>query len=239
MLKQYDFAFSSKGIENVHSELAVKIHGMLMYNVPDADAKRMHQNKYHPYSLYCVPAMDGRKIITRISSIHESSDIFVEKAAKLDAVNIKGMGIVKITEKGEIFESELSYLADRIKGRRFRLQFITPSVFKVKGNEFGFPDISMHFISVIRRMNEFEGENINFDDFRKALYKCRIDSWQFNSHKYNISGTHIPGMTGYTDILLPEDEDQMMLKKVFIYASFSGTGGRTAMGMGGFFFQEL
>lgn len=33
MLKQYDFAFSSKGIENVHSELAVKIHGMLMHNV--------------------------------------------------------------------------------------------------------------------------------------------------------------------------------------------------------------
>ena len=33
---------------------------------------------------------------------------------------------------------------------------------------------------------------------------------------------------------LPDDENGEFLRRIFVYASFSGTGGRTGMGMGGF-----
>ena len=47
-------------------------------------------------------------------------------------------------------------------------------------------------------------------------------------------------MTGFAEITLPEDTaEQELLKKIFLYATFSGTGGRTGMGMGGFFFRKL
>lgn len=238
MLKQYDFTFSANGAEKIYSEMAVKIHGALMYIIPDANSKKMHENKYHPFSIFCIPSENNRKIITRISSLNENGSIFVDTASKLDSILIKGMGTVKLMKNEEIFKGELSELVDNVKGRNFRIMFLTPSVFKAAGKETSFPDVTMHFLSVIRKMNEFENESIDFDDFRKAFYKCRIGDWQFSSHKYNVSGIHIPGMTGYTDIQLPDSDEQILLKKVFIYASFSGTGGRTGMGMGGFFFQK-
>lgn len=36
MLKQYDFTFSADGAEKVYSEMAVKIHGALMYLIPES-----------------------------------------------------------------------------------------------------------------------------------------------------------------------------------------------------------
>lgn len=92
----------------------------------------------------------------------------------------------------------------------------------------------MHFLSVIRRMNEFEGTAIDFDAFRKALYCCRFGEWELRQFRYNISGIQIPGMTGFVDMELPDDENGEFLRRIFVYASFSGTGGRTGMGMGGF-----
>ena len=141
------------------------------------------------------------------------------------------------TSNGYCYRAKFTLNLENIKGSITSAKYCNSNNEECDLDKYGGKTVK--FTNNTNISDEFEGENINFDDFRKALYKCRIDSWQFNSHKYNISGTHIPGMTGYTDILLPEDEDQMMLKKVFIYASFSGTGGRTAMGMGGFFFQEL
>lgn len=239
MLKQHDFVFGSMGIENVHSEIAVKIQGMLMHIIPQEIAMQMHENKYHPYAIYCVPQDNGQKILTRVSSLDALGDIFIEAVSKLNYVYIQGMGKVKIIGRGETFTSDLSSIVRSLNGRRFRLAFITPSVFKIKGNETSFPDVTMHFLSVIRKMNEFECVNIDFDLFRKSYYRCKINDWRFYSHTYNVSGIMVPGMTGYVDVVLPNDPAQQLLKKVFAYASFSGTGGRTGMGMGGFVFQAL
>ncbi|GEM_PF-592007 len=240
MLIQYDFSVRIPGIEHVYSEIAVKIHGALMYRIPQEKAQQLHEKKYHPFSLYCVPGEEKNIVLTRISSLHESCDIVPETASGLDSLLIKGAGKAEIIQKGELFRTSLPELMPRTNGRTYRLLFLTPSVFKTAGKESGFPDVTMHFISVIRRMNEFEGEQLDFDSFRKAFYHCQFGEWQFQQYDYNISGIHLPGMTGHADILLPSDaEEQKMLKKIFLYASFSGTGGRTGMGMGGFFFQKL
>ncbi|WP_044975906.1 CRISPR system precrRNA processing endoribonuclease RAMP protein Cas6 [Ruminococcus sp. HUN007] len=161
-------------------------------------------------------------------------------AYNLDKVKISGLKPAEIIKRGEIHEADYSEIADSLSGSKFRLNFMTPSTFKTGGTETGFPDISMHFLSVIRRINEFEGLNISFEDFRRAFYKCRIFDWNFTNCKYNISGRLISGMTGYTVIGLPSDtEVAALLKKIFVYASFSGTGARTGIGMGGFFFDAM
>ena len=240
MLKQYDFTMKIPEIEKVYSEIAVKVHGALMYCIPQQDAERLHERKYHPFSIYCVPADNYHTVQTRISSLHESCDVLPETASKLNFLIIKGAGKAEIIQKSELFSTSLNELVQRTKGRRYRLLFLTPSVFKTAGKETGFPDVTMHFLSVIRRMNEFEGEQLDFDAFRKMFYHCQFGEWQFQQYRYNVSGIHLPGMTGHADIVLPADAaEQELLKKIFLYASFSGTGGRTGMGMGGFFFQKL
>ena len=238
MLSQYDFIMKIPGIENVYSEIAVKVHGALMHNIPEAAAKALHERKYHPFSIYCVPDKAPDTVMTRISSLEESCDILIDTAQKLPSLNIKGVGRAEILHQSEIFHISLEDLVQRTTGRKFRLMFVTPSVFKISGKETGFPDVTMHFLSVIRRMNAFEGEQIDFDAFRKIFYHCQFGAWEFQQYRYNISGIHLPGMTGYADIFLPENaEEQELLKKIFLYAAFSGTGGRTGMGMGGFFFK--
>lgn len=239
MLKQYDFVFRTPYLDEVQSEPAVKIHGILMHSIPHESAQKMHESKYHPFSVYCVPANDNQSVITRISSLAVDADILISAAVKQDKIKISGLKPADIIKRGEIIEADYRKIAENLEGKKFKLDFITPSVFKTGGTESGFPDISMHFLSVIRKMNEFENQNIDFDEFRKAFYKCKIHDWMFENCRYNISGRFIPGMTGYTIISMPDDLDAaMMLKHIFVYASFSGTGARTGMGMGGFFFSS-
>ncbi len=233
MLKQYDFSFVVPDLDAVRSEVAVKLHGVLMHSIPSADAQRMHERKYHPFSLYCVPAQDGRTMLARVSSLHETGDILVRTAQELRTLFIPGVGQLPVTPGGSL-EGTLDELTAGFTRRRCRMLFLTPSGFKNRGKETGLPDISMHFLSVIRRMNEFEGTDIDFDAFRKALYCCRFGEWELQQFRYNISGMQIPGMIGFVDIDLPGDENGAFLRRIFVYASFSGTGGRTGMGMGGF-----
>ena len=232
MLKQYKFSFYLPNPGAVRSEVAVKLHGMLMNVIPPADAERMHERKYHPFSICCTPAEDGHTMLARVSSLHESGDAVVEGAHALRSVFIPGVGLQPVTP-GESLEGTLDDLAALVKPR-CRLQFLTPSSFKSRGSEMGFPDVTMHFISVIRRMNAFEGTDIDFDAFRRAFYYCRFGAWKFTQCRYNISGMKIPGMVGYADADLPDGEEGALLRRMFAYASFSGTGGRTGMGMGGF-----
>ncbi len=233
MLKQYDFSFGVPALDAVHSEVAVKLHGALMHSIPSADAERLHERKYHPFSLYCVPAEDGHTMLARVSSLHESGDAVVQGAKALRSLMIPGVGRLPV-EAGDSLEGTLEELTAAFDRRRCRLLFLTPSGFKNGGKETGFPDVTMHFISVIRRMNAFEGTDIDFDVFRKAFYRCRFGEWELRQFRYNISGMQIPGMAGFADIELPAGEEGELLRRVFVYATFSGTGGRTGMGMGGF-----
>ncbi|MCR4646758.1 MAG: CRISPR system precrRNA processing endoribonuclease RAMP protein Cas6 [Oscillospiraceae bacterium] len=239
MLRQYAFSFTIPDLEAVRSEVAVKLHGCLLHNVTSADAERFHQTGSHPFSLYCVPDADGHTITARISSLCEAGDVMIEAAMRLRTFPIPGVGRFPVTP-GEQMQTTLPALLETVQGRRFRMLFLTPSGFKRAGKETGFPDLPMHFHSVLRRMEQFENETISMEDFRAAFGKCRFGSWELREYPYHISGLTIPGMAGYADVTLPEEPAAAdLLRKVMLYAAFSGTGGRTGMGMGGFFLQSL
>ena len=128
---------SELGIEKVYSEIAVKVHGALMYCIPEQDSQKLHEQKYHPFSVYCVPAETKNTVLTRVSSLHESCDVIVKKASELDSLIIKGAGRAEIIQKNQIFNTSLETLVQRTKGRKYRLLFLTPSVFKTAGKETG------------------------------------------------------------------------------------------------------
>ena len=130
MLKQYDFSFSAKGIENIWSDIAVKVHGAIMNIIPDNAAKEMHKNKYHPFSIFSIPSEDKKSIITRVSSLNENGNIIVNSAFRMNNIIIKGIGKIDIIQSDNIYEKELQVLLNEVGGRDFRLVFITPSVFK-------------------------------------------------------------------------------------------------------------
>ena len=241
MLKQLDIAFKAKDISNVQSELAVKIHGAVMHSIPQDKAELMHVPRYHPFSLFTVPYENDGIFVTRLSSLSKEADCILETVQQMESINIKGIHKpVSIIKTGNIITTDLDNIANSYDGRRYRLTFLTPSGFKILGHETSFPDVSMHFLSVINRLNEFENMNIDFDDFRKLFYELTIDDWQLKNVSYNITGRLIPGMIGHMDVFFPkESEKTRLLKRILLYACFSGTGGRTGMGMGGFIMEKI
>ena len=238
MLRQYDFSFPLPDLTLVHSELAVKLHGALMHSIPADAAEQMHERNYHPFSLYCMPEKGGRTVLARISTLGTEGEPMLRAAQAMRTFFIPGVSKLPVTP-GSSMETELTAMAERLCGERFRLMFLTPSCYKTGGRETGLPMLPMHFHSVLRRMEAFEGEHIETDDFQRAFCHCRFGDWTLQQAQYNISGLMLSGMTGYADLTLPGGEYSALLRRVFAYAAFSGTGARTGMGMGGFFPAQL
>ena len=91
------------------------------------------------------------------------------------------------------------------------------------------------FVSPFDRIIAF-----NTDEFKEAFSCAVFEEYRLESVKYNVSGNIISGMTGYCRILFPKDEEQnILLRKVIAYASYSGIGGKTSMGMGGIIVQDI
>lgn len=237
MLKQYDFAFRCTNLSELQSDPGVKLQGQLMHEIPTETAQEMHEKTYHPYSLYCVKTNENT-VVTRISALTEEGDVLLTAAQKMKTVNLAGVGQGEILRRGEIQTFDVQKIAESLTGKKFRMLFLTPSSFKSGGRETGMPDISMHFVSVLRKMRQFEQKDVNLQAFREMLYQCRFSEWNLTQEKFRFRERNISGMTGYVDIELPpHTETAQQIKEIFVYASFCGTGGKTGMGMGGFFLE--
>ena len=102
------------------------------------------------------------------------------------------------------------------------------------------PDIPAYFYSVIQKYNAFEEKKIAYSDFLEAWNNSDLREYELRSEKYNVSGHVFPGMTGFCDVIFPKNEEQKrLLRLVLSYASYSGVGGKTGMGMGGLSVQSL
>lgn len=114
------------------------------------------------------------------------------------------------------------------------LNFITPAMIKSKGRATAVPDICSYFQSVVNKYNTFENAPISFDEFKEAFYNSFLDSYELKSTKYNVSENVFPGMTGICKIIFPIDKRQnLILRRMIVYATYSGIGGKTGQGMGG------
>lgn len=87
---------------------------------------------------------------------------------------------------------------------------------------------------MIRKYNKFENAELSFDEFRSALAEGGIKDYELKSAEFNVSGNRIRGMTGFVDYGFPKSRPELV-KRVLAYATYCGAGGKTGMGMGGFF----
>lgn len=239
MIYQTDIYTDNANISGVYSEMAVKIHGAVMKAIPQDYCKQMHSPSYHPFSIFVVPTDNG--FIIRTSALCDEAKVIPETLAQKKSIRIYGMKeplkIVK-SESAEPIKADYGY--NYISEKGCSITFITPSVVKTKGRFSAPPDISAYFYSTVCKYNEFEEEKISYDEFREAFSEVFFEEYQLNSVRYNVSGNKLPGMTGYCRILFPKDENKnMLLRKVIAYASYSGIGGKTSMGMGGIIVQNI
>lgn len=233
MLYQTDIYTAPADISAVKSDMSVKIHGAAMKAIPTEYAEKMHEKCYHPFSIFTVPTEDG--FIIRVSALCDEAKVIPEALCGLDSLRI--FGAKKPLEiKG--FESAEPISADSAENyigeNGCTLTFITPAMIKTGGRPSAKPDICSFFRSALNKYNTFENRNIDFDDFSAAFENVRFGKYRLESSLYNVSGNRFPGMTGFCELFFPQDVGQnLLLRRIIAYASYSGIGGKTGLGMGG------
>lgn len=239
MLYQTDIYTAAANTDNVYSDIAVKIHGAAMKAIPKEYSVKMHEKAYHPFSIFTVPLEEG--FIIRISALCDEAKIIPDLLAAKQSIVVYGMSEpLKLIEYEESEPIHAQDAKDYLSEKGCRITFLTPAGIKTNGKFSAPPDLPAYFYSTICKYNAFENDEILFDDFKEAFSKASIGEYRLESVKYNVSGHILPGMTGYFDIRFPENIRQnIMLRKVIAYASYSGIGGKTSMGMGGIIVESM
>lgn len=234
MLYQTDIYTAPTDISDVKSDISVKIHGAAMNAIPKDYAEKMHEKGYHPFSVFTVDTGNG--LLIRVSALCEEARVIPEALCKLDSITIFGardpIKIISCEKADPInaFDAE-----KYINERSCTLEFVTPAMVKTKGRPSAAPDICGYFRSVVKKYNTFEDDTITSDEFKEAFDNSDLRSYHFESTAYNVSGNIFPGMLGSCKLYFPKDKRQnMLLRRMIAYATYSGVGGKTGQGMGGF-----
>lgn len=239
MICQSDFYTGKMDYSKMLSDVSVKLHGIIMSEISPGLAGIMHQKEYHPFSVFAVP--DGDKLIIRVSILDDEAGEVLEVFSRKNKFRIFGMDrpliITGAGKKSKIDATDISAFG---ASNRCRIGFVTPAMYKSKGKMLCKPELEKYFYSVVLKYNTFEDDVIDFAFFSDALDECEYQSYSFQSNTYHVSGLKIRGMTGYCDMKMPGDfQKREILLRVFQYASYSGAGGKTGMGMGGFTVSPL
>lgn len=235
MLYHTDILYEADDLAGLYSDIAVKLHGAVMRSVPTEIAARLHQNAHQPFSLFCMRSADDRLVMARISALNEEGECIAHALASQETVRIYGvrkpLRRVEV-QRTEPVSAEALFYAELPRG--YRVEFITPAVFRRSGKSHCTPDISRYLLSAAEKLAEFE--HCSFDIARLMEYARGIplDNYSLSGQSYNISGSVYNGMTGWADIVFPDGlENARLLNAVLRYAEYCGAGAKTAVGMGG------
>lgn len=203
-------------------------------------AEFLHEQGLKPYSQYCrrvendffwvVQTLNDEaydEIIVPLMS-ESFSDFFLESDSQT----------VKIEEK--IIEStDFSVLIDRFyeesAPKYFKLDFVTPTAFKIDGRYVFFPDVYHIFASSMNKMNAISEENSMYSEesLDQLSNESEIVHYNLRSVRYSLEGVKIPAFMGTITIAVRGNQTMRNFAHLLLnFAEYSGIGIKTAMGMG-------
>lgn len=233
MLYQTDIYTTSADSSELYSDLSVKIHGAAMKAIPTEYAGKMHSMSYHPFSIFSIRHENG--FIIRVSALTDEASVIPDTLARLDELKIYGLKQpLKIVDVNRAEPIHAEHAGNYISENGCKLTFVTPAMIKTGGIPSAKPDICSYFYSVILKLNEYEAQELSYEDFQAAINAAQFGNYQLSSSSFNAGGHRFPGMTGYCELIFPGDKKKnQLLRKVIAYSTYSGIGGKTGQGMGG------
>ncbi len=239
MLYQTDIYTAPADISDIKSGISVKIHGAAMNAIPKDYAAKMHEKGYHPFSVFTVEAGDG--LLIRFSALCDEAKIISDALCRLESIKIFGaekpIKLIGAENASPINAADAEKYIDE---KKCTLEFVTPAMIKTKGRPSAAPDICGYFKSVINKYNTFESDDISFEEFKEAFENVSFGKYRLESTKYNVSGNIFPGMVGCCELIFPKDKRQnIILRRMIAYATYSGIGGKTGQGMGGIIIKNV
>ena len=234
MLNQIDIYLRDSDISSLYSDLGIKLHGFIMAKIDKTYAQLLHEQEPRPFSLFVYDSKKG--FVCRVSSLNDEAVQIIDMLESIDKIKIYGIDKPLVVEN--ISRSNPINAADipEILGEnKYRLDIITPATRKTSGKYTNLPNLRDYFASVANKIGEYENIAIESDELDALFADMTMSGYHFESSSFALGGRKIPSMIGNADIMIKSGADK--LKLLLGYATYSGIGAKTALGMGGFLMQ--
>lgn len=214
--------------------------GMLMQRIDPQYGEILHRSELKPYSQYLDCQKDQAIwVLQTLTDIAENQIINTPHFLAGKSICLERLGLsAKITgiDRETLTQEELLEQTFFTKcPRTVKVQFITPTAFKVQGRYQNYPTIQHIFGSLIQKYNavhtttEIAGENL-LEDLQRFT---SVIGYNLRNTTFPVEGITIPSFVG--TLLLKISGPQQMVNLVHLllyFGTYSGIGIKTAMGMG-------
>lgn len=229
--------------ERIHPSMGSIMHGALMELVGSNMAARLHEMSLRPYSQCVYYDAKRHEALWRLGTLSDVAYAYIVGSLEHCGGEIHlrqkgytvGLGVVRNIQSytyeeliREVFQ------VDKVPNGA-ELFFVTAASFKHNGQYEIFPDIRRVFYSALSRWNQFSPvlpmTQAGVEDMlAEAAY---ISRYSLESRSFSLERKQIQGFYGKVALRFGDNEMAARLMAVLLwFASFSGIGIKTALGMG-------
>ena len=236
MLNQLDIYLRNADISLLYSDLGIKLHGFIMANINTNYANLLHTQEPRPFSLFVYDS--GQGFACRVSTLNDEAvqilDV-LEKQEKIVVYAGKNPILLTVEKIDRSKPINAADIPDILTEKKYTIDIITPATRKTSGEYTNLPDISKYFMSVANKLKFYENILIENSELEELFSNIKMNRYNFESSNFMLGGKNIPSMTGSSDIIINSTGEQLKKTKLLLgYATYSGIGAKTSLGMGGF-----
>ena len=217
------------------------MHGWLMETINSSWADMMHSIQVRPYSQYLV-VREGKPYWRIATLTEEAFDNITVPVMKTRSARLKqcgfdiGLSPVTIRKTESYKDLEKSFFETMERIHHVDIRFCTSTSFKTQGTYAIFPEPQLLFCNLITKWNEFSTSSVLEEDklTKHIAEGLSIVEYNLHTHPYSLEGRRIRAFRGTMRLgLFDNDMTARLVSLLCAFASYSGIGIKTALGMGG------
>lgn len=229
-----------EGDDKVYShQLAVKLHGWLMEQLPGEVADLLHRQSVNPYSQSV--RFEEDHFLWEINALtEEMSELFREILVQADEIELDSLPEhdIRVIARSEESIGQEDFMEVFYQDRptdRYRIKINSPMAFRQQGRYVMLPDLRLLVQSLLMKYNFItEGEAEADEELLNELVNAiHISSYNLRSHYFAVHRQKIPAFLGQITLSLRGPDSLLNFMQVLLeFGEYSGLGIKTSMGMG-------
>jgi len=234
MLNQLDIYLRNTDISPLYSDLGIKLHGFVMSKISKYYAKLLHTQELRPFSLFVYDSGEG--FICRISTLTDEASQILDEMQNVEKIKVYGIDNPLLVEKTDRSNPiNVTDIPNILTKKKYTIDIITPATRKTNGEYTNLPDLCKYFTSVTNKLKFYENISIENSELEELFSSIKMSKYSFENSNFMFGGKNIPSMAGNCDIIINSNGEQLKKIKLLLgYATYSGIGAKTSLGMGGF-----
>lgn len=224
--------------EELSYKKSSNLQGVIMENIDEEYAERLHQSSLNPYS-QCLLKEEG-KIIWKICTVTEEAyEHLIIPMSKLTEFTLKNRkNTICIIQKTMEIKEEAALLKEfyEVPGTKYvDVLFKTPTAFKRNGKYIFYPELHLLYQSLMNKYSASSDKMSMFDEetLLQIEENSEIVRYRLQTVPFPMEGINITGFTGSVRIRFKGTETMMRyVRLLFRFGEYSGIGIKTAVGMG-------